>query len=94
MADGVWHWRVLAPGPQGWGEVYHRLYVTEGGAATLAGAGDATGDGLVDVNDLLAVIGAWGPCAWPASSCPSDIAFDYSFTVDMADLLEVIDQWR
>jgi ligand-binding sensor domain-containing protein len=51
--------------------------------------GDATGDGLVNVNDLLAVIGAWGAC--PAGSCPADLNSDGVVNVD--DLLMVINHW-
>ena len=50
--------------------------------------GDATGDGTIDVNDLLAVIAAWGPCPAP---CPAD--FDGGGEVDVDDLLAVIDNW-
>jgi hypothetical protein len=50
--------------------------------------GDVTGDGIVDVNDLLAVIGAWGPCPVP---CPADLNGDG--VVDVNDLLMVIGNW-
>ncbi len=48
---------------------------------------DVTGDGNVNVSDVLAVIGAWGPC----SSCDEDI--DGSGSVDVTDLLAVIGAW-
>ena len=48
---------------------------------------DVTGDGLVDVQDLVAVITAWGPC----SGCAEDI--DGSGAVDVGDLVEVIVAW-
>jgi hypothetical protein len=51
--------------------------------------GDITGDGVIDVNDLLAVIGAWGAC--PPGSCPADLNGD-GF-VDVDDLLLVISNW-
>lgn len=52
-----------------------------------------TGDGIVNVDDLLYVIGAWGPC--PAKgACDADIAppgGDGHVNVD--DLLMVIANW-
>jgi|TARA_B100001964_G_scaffold123430_1_gene136814 probable HAF family extracellular repeat protein len=48
---------------------------------------DVNGDGNVDVVDLLAVVGAWGPC----KSCNEDINGDS--TVDVVDLLAVISAW-
>lgn len=59
--------------------------------------GDANGDGLVTVADLLAVISAWGRCA-DCSWCPADL-FDASawiYTdcmVDVQDLLLVVNNW-
>ena len=51
--------------------------------------GDANGDGVVDVNDLLAVITTWGPC--PSACCAAD--FDVNGTIDVNDLLTVIVNW-
>lgn len=55
--------------------------------------GDATGDGLVNVQDLLAVIIAWGPCPEPPipGNCPADL--DGNGQVGVADLLLVINHW-
>jgi hypothetical protein len=53
--------------------------------------GDITGDGHVDVNDLLAVISTWGPCPAPPSACPADIVPNGQ--VDVNDLLLVISHW-
>ena len=50
--------------------------------------GDITGDGLVDVDDLLAVINAWGKCPSP---CAADLTGDGM--VDVDDLLMVINNW-
>ena len=50
-------------------------------------AGDATGDGVVDINDLVAVINAWGECL----GCPEDINGDGY--VDIDDLVMVINNW-
>ncbi len=49
--------------------------------------GDVTGDGTVDVSDLLEIISAWGPC----TGCNEDI--DGSGAVDVSDLLLIIDNW-
>ena len=49
--------------------------------------GDVDGDGIVGVTDLLAIIGAWGPC----SGCDEDLNNDGS--VNVTDLLDVIANW-
>ncbi|MDG2423998.1 MAG: hypothetical protein P8M22_08470 [Phycisphaerales bacterium] len=51
---------------------------------------DTNGDGLVDVNDILAVIDAWGDCV-PDQDCPADV--DGDDVVDVNDLLLVIGEW-
>jgi probable HAF family extracellular repeat protein len=65
---------------------------TEAWAALLPdepeSAYDCTGDGLVNIDDLLMVISAWGPCA---SRCSAD--FDDDGAVDIDDLLLVINNW-
>lgn len=48
---------------------------------------DINGDGIVDVLDLLAVLGTWGECA----GCPEDITGDD--LVDVLDLLQVLANW-
>lgn len=48
---------------------------------------DIDGDGTVDVNDLLAVIGDWGSCP----DCDTDINDDT--VVDVNDVLSVIAAW-
>ena len=50
-------------------------------------AGDVNGDHVTNVNDLLAVIAAWGPCTW------SNADFDHDFIVNVNDLLRVITNW-
>lgn len=50
-------------------------------------AGDITGDGVVDVEDLLATLEAFGRCP----CCPADL--NDSGTVDVDDLLAVIGGW-
>lgn len=53
--------------------------------------GDTNGDGVVDVDDLLNVIVAWGPCPPPPANCPADVNDDGVVNVD--DLLMVIINW-
>ena len=48
---------------------------------------DVNGDGVVNVDDLLIVIAAWGPC----DGCPADI--DGDLVVGVNDLLAVIAAW-
>jgi hypothetical protein len=61
--------------------------------ADLGGGGndcpaDTNGDNSVNVTDLLAVIGAWGPCAAP---CAADTNNDGN--INVTDLLAVIGSW-
>lgn len=59
--------------------------------------GDTNGDSLVNVTDLLAVIGSWGACPAPPAACSGDVAplgppiGDGS--VNVTDLLLVIANW-
>ena len=59
----------------------------------LADVAPHPGDGLVNSDDLLAVIGSWGPCSQPA--CPADVApvSDGDNVVDVDDLMVVINGW-
>lgn len=56
-----------------------------------------SGDGQVDVNDLLAIINAWGPCPnCPMTHCAADIEpFESAgnCAIDVSDLLAVINGW-
>ena len=55
--------------------------------------GDVTGNGVVDVDDLLTVINVWGTCE-PGEPCPADIApIGGNGVVDVDDLLMVINNW-
>ena len=49
--------------------------------------GDFNGDGDVGVNDLIAVLDRWGPCA----ACPEDMNGDQ--LVDVIDVLQLIQYW-
>jgi hypothetical protein len=62
------------------------IVMRNGGIAERA---DVNGDGAVDVDDLLAVILAWGPC--PDGPCPADV--DGSGAIDVDDLVAVILGW-
>jgi hypothetical protein len=57
--------------------------------------GDITGDGSVNVQDLLVVISAWGTCPGPCPpACAADIApAGGNCTVNVQDLLFVISNW-
>jgi hypothetical protein len=52
-------------------------------------AADVNGDSLVDVQDVLAVIGQWGAC--PDGGCPADV--DQDGEVDADDLMAVVIAW-
>jgi hypothetical protein len=54
----------------------------------LETVGDVNGDDVVDVQDLIAVIAAWGPCG---EECPADLNGDG--VVDVLDLLIVLVNW-
>ncbi|MCI0365801.1 MAG: dockerin type I domain-containing protein, partial [Phycisphaerales bacterium] len=52
-----------------------------------------TGDGQVNVSDLLTLISYWGKCA-EGEPCPADIApFGGDGSVNVSDLLMVIELW-
>jgi hypothetical protein len=53
--------------------------------------GDVNGDDLVDVDDLVRVILAWGACAAPPMPCPADM--NPNGEVDVDDLIAVILNW-
>ena len=50
-------------------------------------SGDTNGDAQVDVDDLLDVLGSFGPCP----CCPSD--FDGNGIVSVDEVLDVIAGW-
>ncbi|MHC5113289.1 MAG: choice-of-anchor B family protein [Planctomycetota bacterium] len=56
-----------------------------------ANPADINEDGNVDFGDILAAIGAWGPCPAPPAECPADV--DGSGAVDFGDILQVIANW-
>ena len=74
---------------------------TTSSAATLtvvqpcvADVSPSGGDGVVNVDDLLAVINGWGDCPVPPTVCPADIAPPGGNNiVNVDDLLAVINAW-
>ncbi len=73
-----------------WGE--HPLFDRVSWIATLESPtecpADANGDQVVDVQDLIAVINAWGPCP---NGCDADSNGD--LVIDVIDLIAVISGW-
>ena len=53
--------------------------------------GDLNGDGAVDIDDLLILLAAWGPCPDPPDPCPADLDEDGS--VGIGDLLNLLANW-
>jgi T5SS/PEP-CTERM-associated repeat protein len=53
--------------------------------------GDVNGDGVVDTEDLLLLLAAWGDCPDPPEECPADFSGDG--VVDTADLLALLANW-
>jgi hypothetical protein len=51
---------------------------------------DVNEDGVIDVNDLLTVVGGWGACP-PSGPCDGDVTGDG--LVDVNDLLAVVGAW-
>jgi len=85
VRDGLVSW-TKRPGA-GFGEIFLAEY--RGHASCCRGdIAPSGGNGVIDVNDLLAVIAAWGN---PGGTPAADINGDY--TVDVNDLLAVITSW-
>ncbi len=53
--------------------------------------GDIDGNGVVNFVDLLAVLGAWGPCADPPAACPADV--NGSGAVEFGDIVVLLGNW-
>lgn len=60
-------------------------------AAVAPGRDDLDGDAAVGITDLLALLGAWGPCPSPPESCPAD--FDHDGEVGIVDFLMLLADW-
>ena len=54
-------------------------------------AGDVNQDGVVDIDDLFAVLAAWGSCPNPPAECPADV--DDNGEVNIDDLFAVLANW-
>lgn len=74
------------------------IYIVERGSTTSGeiwkiipehGNSDFNCDGLVNVIDLLQLLGKWGPC--PVGPCPEDT--DHDGEVDVDDLLRLLGLW-
>ena len=60
--------------------------------ASLPVPGDLDGNGVVNTNDLLILLGSWGPCPEPCPpTCSADL--DDDCTVGTADLLVLLASW-
>jgi len=69
---------------------------SQGPVGPVRKPGDVNNSGIVNVDDLLAVINGWGPCPPPApGNCTADIAPAPAGngTVNVDDLLLVINNW-
>jgi uncharacterized membrane protein len=53
--------------------------------------GELTCDGIVDTDDLLILINAWGECPDPPDPCPADL--NENGVVDVDDLLILLNNW-
>lgn len=88
LVDG----RLIIVSPYAWCD---GLTIANLGGDAPAVPGDVTGDGVVNVDDLLAVIASWGSCPAPPAACDADIA-PYPAgdgVVNVDDLLMVIANW-
>jgi len=55
-------------------------------------AGDLTGDNQVNIDDIFAVLGLWGPCADPCPPyCTGDLTEDCTVNID--DIFAILGQW-
>jgi hypothetical protein len=74
------------------GDAFIRIDLTPVCSGNIITAGASASQ--VDIDDLLAVISAWGPCPAPPAACPANIsgACDRA-EVNIDDLLAVISAW-
>ena len=62
-----------------------------GAMELLPADGDLDGDGIVGIEDFLALLAAWGPCPKPPNACPGDL--DGDGTVGIEDFLMLLANW-
>ena len=96
LPPGNYHLRASgqtsAYGPTIYGSDWSASYFVD--AHLHTSPGDINCDGVVNVDDLLAVINAWGACPAPPQACPADIAPPGgNGVVNVDDLLMVINNW-
>lgn len=70
------------------GEVFFSTSDIDVVASTMPG--DINGDGAVELNDVLALIGMWGPCT-VGDPCPADL--DDNGFINVVDLLILLESW-
>lgn len=77
------------------GDIYAQNVNPDGTLGNIPVRGDITGDGHVNVDDLLAVINSWGNCPnCKLIPCPADVApRGGDCVVNVDDLLMVINNW-
>jgi hypothetical protein len=67
-----------------------RIYLTVRFGPANAAA-DVDGDGAVGFNDLVILLGTWGPCAVPPDTCDADL--DGDGAVGFTDLSQLLAAW-
>jgi hypothetical protein len=78
--------------PNGWEYVNPNEAPFEAKVDAIPISGDVDSNGVVDIDDLVAVINGWGPCAEPCPPfCEADVTEDCTVNID--DLLAVINGW-
>lgn len=69
----------------------HRIGATEFQTPTVGCDADFNNDGVVGVEDLLALLANWGPCPALPATCPWDL--DDDGDVGVKDLLSLLGSW-
>ena len=72
---------------RGDGDLYAQNVNPDGSLGSVSVPGDIDGDGVVGIDDLLVLLGAWGPCP----GCPADVDGDGVVGID--DLLTLLGNW-
>jgi hypothetical protein len=90
IGDGWWLFNVQAHYNLADPELVQGGQVLAAKVATSVPLGDATGDGAINVQDLLRLINTWGPCRL-GGPCTGDL--DQNGVVNVIDLLIVISNW-